>query len=120
MRIRTALLTAAFLPLLATGVFAGDADFKLVNKTGYQIDEVYVSQHGANRWGPDIMGRGALGNNELVNITFPHGNGVCQFDIKVKYNDGDTAEWGNINLCQYETISLFWDANAHSTRAVGE
>ena len=104
-----------------TSAFAGDADFKLKNKTGYQIDEVYVSKHSSSSWGKDVMGSDALGDGEAVNISFPHGNGACHFDIKVKYHDDDsTAEWSDVNLCDYTAITLFWDAKKQVTRAVGE
>jgi len=115
-------------PLAAAFVLAGfgyahatnDADFTLKNSTGYQIDEVYVSPHSESSWGRDIMGRDSLGDAESVRIAFPHGNGACNFDIKVKYHDNDTAEWDDVNLCNYETITLFWDSTNHTTRAVGE
>jgi hypothetical protein len=70
---------------------------------------VYVSRASSNSWGNDIMGKDAIGDGDAVNITFPHGGSACKFDIKVTYKDGDTAEWGNVDLCQYETISLYWD-----------
>ena len=107
----------ALLAMSATSVFANDADFKMVNRTGYQIDSVYVSCASSKAWGGDIMGRDALADGESMNISFPHGGAACNFDIKVGYN-GDSAEWGGVNLCQYSTISLFWDGKA--TRAVGE
>ena len=97
---------------------ASDADFKLINKTGYQIDSVFVSQARNNSWGSDIMGRDAVPDGAAVNITFPHGGGACNFDIRVVYNDGDKADFTNVDLCQYEVISLFWDGK--NTRAVGE
>ncbi len=118
---RALMLSFAAAGLLTASVgaaLANDADFKLMNKTGYQIDEVYVSIAGAKSWGADIMGPNAIANGSGVDITFPRNGTACQFDIKVKYNDGDTAEWGNVNLCQYNTISLFWDGK--QTRAVGE
>jgi hypothetical protein len=100
---------------------ASDADFVLKNRTGYQIDEVYVSKHSSKNWGPDVMGTGALGDGENVKIVFPHGSEACHFDIKVKYHDdGSTAEWGDVNLCDFDSISLYWDANKQVTRAVGE
>lgn len=106
---------------LAQAAQASDADFKLVNKTGYQIDQVYVSHHSSDDWGSDIMGRDALADGEAVNISFPHGGSACHFDIKVKYHDdGSTAEWSDVDLCQYETITIFWDAKNQVTRAVGE
>eukprot|EP01037_Dinobryon_pediforme_P005502 gene5502-5557_t len=97
---------------------ASDADFKLVNKTGYQIDSVYVSPASSDSWGSDIMGKDAVPDGSFVNISFPHGGKACKFDIRVTYNDGDKAEWSAIDLCQYETISLYWDGK--TTRAVGE
>ena len=116
-----ALFAAAFLTSAASGAYASDADFKLKNRTGYQIDEVYVSQHSSNNWGKDIMGKDALADGEVLNVTFPHGGNACHFDIKVKYHDDDsTAEWADVDLCQYETISLYWNAKLQETKAVGE
>jgi hypothetical protein len=121
MRTLQTLVVANMLTLIAAGAFASDADFKLKNKTGYQIDEVYVSSHSSGKWGKDLMGSDALADGEVLNVTFPHGGGACQFDIKVKYHDDNsTAEWGDINLCQYETISLYWNDKLQVTRAVGE
>jgi hypothetical protein len=115
------LLAAGALTALASGAYASDADFKLHNKTGYQIDEVYVSKHSSDDWGRDRMGNNALEDGESVLITFPHGGQACHFDIKVKYHDdGSTAEWSDVNLCNYDKISLFWDAKNQVTRAVGE
>lgn len=98
--------------------FASDADFTLVNKTGYQIDDVYVSPTKVDEWGKDIMGKDALADGEKVDIVFPHGDGKCKFDVKVKYNDGDTAEWANVDLCEYTAITLHWDGK--NTTATGE
>ena len=83
--LRALTVAAAFL-ISATGVAsASDADFKLRNKTGYQIDEVYVAPHSSSKWGSDLMGSDALADGQTLNVTFPHGNGACRFDIRVKY-----------------------------------
>ena len=55
-----------------------------------------------------------------MKIVFPHGNGACNFDIQVKYHDGDKAEWSGVDLCKYEAITLFSDKNGQVTKAVGE
>ena len=100
---------------------ANDADFKLVNRTGYQIDEVYVSPASSSKWGPDVLGQQSMGDGEVATITFSERNGVCVFDLKVKYHDdGSTAEWSKVDLCQYSSITLYWDAKAQVTRAVGK
>ncbi len=122
---KTLLVTTLLVSVMTVGIpksgMANDADFTLRNKTGYQIDEVYVSVRSSKNWGKDIMGSDALDDGEKVNIVFPHGNGACRFDLKVKYHDdGSTAEWSDVNLCEYETITLFWDRKNEVTRAVGE
>ena len=113
-------LATAILTAPTAGAFANDADFVLRNKTGYQIDEVYVAASASKNWGKDIMGSGALGDGEKVTIVFPNRNGVCSFDIQVKYSDGDTAAWSEVDLCKYETITLFWDKKNQVTKAVGD
>jgi hypothetical protein len=121
MPLTAALLVTAFTIASPGNSFANDADFTLKNKTGYQIDEVYVSAASSKSWGRDIMGTGSLAEDSSVKITFPHGNGACMFDIKVKYNiDNTTAEWSNVNLCETDAISLYWDAKNQVSRAVTE
>jgi hypothetical protein len=110
MRLLTA-LTALGLTVAASGAaFAGDQDFTLVNRTGYQINEVYVSPHSADHWGEDIMGSGALPDGTTVKITFKHSD-VCNWDLKVKYDDGEPATWESIDLCTVEKVSLFYKNN---------
>ena len=90
------LLDATCLMALKTGAFASDADLRLNNITGYQIDEVYVAPH--SRRGKDIMGSDALADGEGVNITFAHGGSACHFDIKVKYNVNDRRPSGATSI----------------------
>jgi len=111
----TLLLGISSLPALA-----GEQDFKLVNKTGYQIDEVYVSRATSKSWGKDMMGKDALADSENVNLSFNAPDSVCKWDMRVKYNDGDTAEWNNLNLCSINTVTLYWDRKNQTTRAVTE
>jgi hypothetical protein len=115
---KNTVIAAALFAAFAGTAYASDADFTLVNKTGYQIDDVYVSSSKSDDWGNDIMGKDALADGEKVDIVFPHGGGKCTFDIKVKYNDGDKAEWDEVNLCDYNTITLHWDGK--NTTATGE
>ena len=116
--IKIILSAAAIAGFFTNAAFASDADFTLVNKTGYQIDSIYVSPTKADDWGDDIMGKDALADNEKVEIEFPHGGKKCKFDIRVQYNDGDKAEWANVDLCEWSEITLHWDGKR--TTATGE
>ncbi len=108
----------ALFATLAVPAMAADQDFRIVNRTGYQIDEVYVGASSSRSWGKDLMGKDALSDGESVNITFPNRTTACKFDIMVKYNDGDDATWNGVNLCQVSKVTLYWRNG--TTRAVTE
>lgn len=115
---RHAILSLTVLAGLSVPALAANQDFQLSNKTGYQIDEVYLSRPSSKNWGQDVMGKDALDADSSVKITFTAPADACRWDMKVKYEDGDTAEWGNLNLCEVETITLYWDRKNNVTRAV--
>jgi hypothetical protein len=121
MRLFTAFLPAAVALVSSMPVaHASQQDFTLQNKTGYQIDEVYVSQSSSRNWGNDIMGRDALDDGNTVDISFHAPDDACRWDMRVKYNDGDEATWNNLNLCNISKVTLFWDRKNEKTRAVTE
>lgn len=111
------LLGAAFQP---NPSYAGNQDFTLVNRTGYQINEVYVSRSSAHHWGQDVMGRDTLLDSFWLKITITAPEHACRWDLKVKYRDGGEAVWNNLNLCSINKVSLYWDRAREVTRAVTE
>ncbi len=112
------LLTGAGLQIQSAS--AGQQDFKLDNRTGYQIDEVYVSRSSSRNWGSDVMGSDALEDGHAVDISFNAPDSACQWDMKVKYSDGDEATWNSLNLCHINKVTLYWDRKKEVTRAVTE
>lgn len=118
-------MMARFFGLLSVGLFvlaapasaAGDQDFTLVNKTGFDIREVYVSPSKSRRWGTDVLGSGMLHNSRQVPIRFKPTNKTCVYDVKVVYTDDDTAEWTDFDLCTISTIKIFYDKNTHEPTA---
>ncbi len=120
MRLLHVILPAAAVMLSVSTAYAAQQDFTLQNKTGYQIDEVYVSQSSSRNWGNDVMGRDALVDGNTVDISFNAPDNACRWDMRVKYNDGDEATWNNLNLCNINKVTLFWDRRGQTTRAVTE
>ena len=97
--------------LTAGAVFlnAGDQDFVLVNKTGYDIDEVYVSPADAKHWGEDVMGKDTLDNGERVDIKFSHKERDCMWDMKIVFTDKEEAVWEDFDLCKVHEITLRYE-----------
>jgi hypothetical protein len=98
----------------------GQQDFQLVNRTGYQINEVYVGASASSSWGRDVLGDGVLANQRSLNVRFGRNARACQWDIKVVYDDGDTSEFRGVDLCSVSKVTLFWNRQANQTRFVTE
>lgn len=115
-RLRQHLAAAALVCAPATAYAAGQ-DFTLVNRTGYQIDRVYVSASTERQWGGDAMPQSRLVDGERVSIGIPECARRCQWDLKVEYHDGVKATWSGLNLRDITRMSLFWNSKTKTTTA---
>jgi len=106
--------------LCAMPAEAGDQDFTLVNKTGYDIAQVYASPVKSDTWGEDIMGSDILADGASVKITFAHEASACHWDLKVVYTDKETAVWRSVNLCKVSKITVHWNKDSGETTASEE
>src|SRR5882762_2110715 len=105
---------------VAVPAVAQDAkqDFRLVNRTGYELKEVYVAPSKSDSWEEDILGTGTLEEGKAVNIHFSPKVQTCKWDLKVVYTvDDSNAVWSNINLCDVDKITIFYDKKNDVTRA---
>jgi hypothetical protein len=95
---------------LAVGsvAFAGDQDFTLNNKTGFEIHKLFVSPHSSDEWGEDILGRDTLDDGESVNIKFGNREKAAHWDLKIVEKSGTTYTWENLNLMEIAEVSLFF------------
>lgn len=107
---KTLLATAVAAAALTSSVAfaAGKQDFTLTNKTGYVINEVYVSPSQSDDWQNDVLGQDTLDNGQTVHIKFSRATQACEWDLKVTYTDGESAEWNNFNLCEVSKIRIFY------------
>ena len=107
--------------MLAAPATAQDAkqDFRLVNRTGYEIKDVYVSPSKSDDWGDEVLGRGnRLADGQGVNLHFNPRTRTCRWDLKVVYSvDDSKAVWSDINLCEVDKITIHYDRQNDVTRA---
>lgn len=99
---------AASAAMLMTPVaaFAGNADFTLVNRTGYPIGQVYLAPANQKSWGPDRLGRKVLDHGQSKLITFSD-KANCLQDIQIVFDDdGSVVEWEDFDLCTLNKIIL--------------
>lgn len=105
---------------MAAPAHAGDQDFTLVNRTGFDVREVYVSPSKSARWGSDVLGTGMLHDARQVPIRFKPTTKICVYDLKVVYTDDDTAEWTDFDLCTISKISISYDPETREPTATYE
>ena len=114
----TRLAPAVILVCLApVAALAGSQDFSVVNRTGYQIDAIYVSQIGNPRWGGNVMGNGVLLDGETVDITFARDEQACHWDFLVRYHDREKVTWTDVDLCEVARVALVYDRKSGLTLA---
>ena len=112
---------AALMAVAASPAFAdGKQDFDLVNRTGYTIDQVFVSPTSSDDWQNDVLGRDVLDEKESVHIRFNRAAKTCKWDLKVVYSDGEEAEWDEFDLCEVSKITIRYSRKSGETSATYE
>jgi len=81
-------------------------NFSVVNRTGHIVMTLNVSPTSEDEWGPDILGSDVLQNGQTAAVTFDRAETQCNYDIRATYDDGDTTDMRNVNLCQVGTVNL--------------
>lgn len=87
---------------------AGDQDFSLVNKTGFEISSLHISPHSSDEWGEDILGKDTLDDGDTLNITFHRKEKAANWDLRVEDGDGKNFTWEKLNLLEISEVTLFY------------
>lgn len=113
------LLSSAMLLAFTLSVKAqARQDFELVNKTGYEISQVYVSASEKNDWEEDVLGDESLEDEDEKTIRFKNSGNICLWDLKVVYQEDDTsAVWKDIDLCKVSKVTIFYNRKTETTSA---
>jgi hypothetical protein len=97
--------------VLATAVFAlpaaaqsNNPDFRLVNRTGTTINELYVSSSANANWGRDRLGQNVLPSGQSFMVVLPAGQ--CVNDIRVVFDNGRSQERRQVNTCELTDVTF--------------
>ncbi len=117
------LFFAALVSGCGGGDLAGYADFTLTNRTGYDIDSVYVVPSKQRDWGIDRLGKNILADGRSRFIAFNKSGNTCIYDLSVGwvgYSASEDVVWERINLCQINTITLRYNEKTKVTTITAE
>ena len=107
MRLTRRILPAALLAIGLSGPAMAqvtDPSFRLNNRSGQTINEVYVSSSQQRDWGRDLLGANVLQNGQTLTIRIPAGQ--CLNDLKVTFASGQSMERLQLNTCQVTDVNL--------------
>jgi hypothetical protein len=104
--LRRGLPAALFAFVLAGPALAQSSDpsFRLNNRTGQTIMEVYVSSSQVSSWGQDRLGANVLPAGQSLTIRLP--TGQCVNDIKVVLAGGRAMERRQVNTCNITDFNV--------------
>jgi hypothetical protein len=100
-------LPAALLVLgLAAPALAqsNDPSFRMNNRTGVTVNEIYVSSANDNAWGADRLGQNVLPPGQSYVIRLPQAQ--CMNDIRVVFDNGQAHERRRVDTCQITDYNL--------------
>ncbi len=101
----------------ATPVLAGDADFTIVNKTGYPISAIHIAPASSTDWGKDRLGTGILQNNQSRLIKFA-ARAKCNQALLIFFaDDNSDVEWDEFDLCAINKITLKYNRKSGEVSA---
>ena len=108
-RVKAVVALCAMAMLLCPAAFAqGKQDFTLVNMTGVEIHELYVSPHNTDDWEEDILGQDTLPSGQTLDITFSPKERAKLWDLKIVDGKGNSIEWESLNLLEIEKVTLHY------------
>lgn len=102
------ILLAVSLTLSPAPAQAGTQDFTLVNDTGVDIHNLFISESGNENWEEDVLGDDVLPDGARTTIGFA-GYDACLWDVLVLDQAGDGLTWTGLNLCEASVVILRCD-----------
>ncbi len=92
----------------AAPAMAGTQDFRLVNQTGVEIYNLYISEANNENWEEDVLGENVLPSGGSLFIQFS-GRSACMWDMQVTDDEGGSVTWQAIDLCESSVVVLMCD-----------
>ena len=95
---------AAPQPPRAGAAAGADPSFRLTNRSGVTLNEIYVSSSSDSTWGRDLLGANVLPGGGQFIVRLPMGQ--CLNDIRVVYANGRALERRRVNTCALTDLAF--------------
>jgi len=103
---KTILLSLLFFLHLSGFVLAGEYNFTLINKTGFEIFDLFFSPAARGDWGEEVLTMDTLPNGEKMEIRIARKENAEMWDIQVKDEQEHSFKWPGVKLSEINKIIL--------------
>lgn len=103
---KSSFVATLFFLLLSTTAVADTFTFTLINKTGFEIIDLYFSPAAQKNWGEEILTVDTIPNKEQMKITVARRERSENWDILVNDEQGVAYHWPNLKLSEVNTLVL--------------
>jgi len=95
------------------GIFdsaTGTHDFQIVNRSDFDIHEIYVAPSSGDDWEEDLLGEdGVLEAGETFTVEFDEEPDEDEYDVRMVDEDGDEMVFENIDLTEVRQLIVQYD-----------
>jgi len=99
-------LVTLFFLLLATTALADNYTFTLINKTGFEIIDLYFSPAAQKNWGEEVLTVDTIPDKERMKINLTRKERAENWDILVNDEQGVSYQWTSLKLSEVNTLVL--------------
>ncbi|MEH6633349.1 MAG: hypothetical protein V7776_21245 [Halopseudomonas aestusnigri] len=92
--------TAAICLIWTSTAWAEDLEFLLSNQSSSPIVAFHVSPVNSGEWESNLMEGGILDSGYEIGVLIADGMETCEYDIRAEFDDGDTLEDFDLDLCE--------------------
>ena len=101
-------ITISLLLQAGTVSAQNEVKFTLVNKTGFEFVDIFISPAGENNWGKDLS-LGVFADLQAKDFSIKTSEKTCTYDLKAMRPDSTVLIFKNINLCKMIIVTLLYE-----------
>lgn len=99
-------LSTFLLLTLTTTAVADKYTFTLINKTGFEIIDLFFSPASQKNWGDEVLTVDTIPDKEKLQINVTRKERSQNWDILVNDEQGVSFQWKNLQLSEISTLIL--------------
>jgi hypothetical protein len=104
--VRMAAVVTAAMVLATSAARASDPELMLHNRTGVDIQELYVSPAGSGDWRKDVLDGEAVLDGADAEIPLPNIGSTSKWDLKLVDREGASLVWPGVDVDKNSEVTL--------------